>query len=50
MLVVFLDELAKEWHLTKVSSETPSRKTALHKVSTPDPKSPFAQTSVGKVP
>jgi glycosyltransferase involved in cell wall biosynthesis len=49
MLVVFLDELAKEWRLKKVSSDTSSREPAPDKAPTPDPKSPFAQTSASKV-
>jgi glycosyltransferase involved in cell wall biosynthesis len=48
MLVVLLDELAKESRLTKVSRETASREPAPQKVSTPDPKSPFAQSSTSK--
>jgi len=51
MLVVFLDELAKEWHLKKVSSEMGSRRhadTDKATTPTPDPRSPFASSPVGK--
>jgi glycosyltransferase involved in cell wall biosynthesis len=46
LLVVFLDELAKEWHLTKVAPHTPSRQLAADKAPSPDPRSPFAETPV----
>ena len=48
MLVVFLDELAKEWRLKKVTSETPSREQAPEKTSAPDPRSPFAESPATK--
>jgi glycosyltransferase involved in cell wall biosynthesis len=48
MLVVFLDELAKEWHLKKVTFElSPQR--AAEKTSAPDPRSPFAEAPATKV-
>lgn len=45
MLVVFLDELAKEWHLTKVAPEKTAPSQAAPAKTTPDPRSPFAKTS-----
>src|SRR5262249_18460339 len=48
MLVVFLDELAKEWRLKKVTSETSSRQRAAEKSATPDPRSPFAESPAAK--
>jgi GT2 family glycosyltransferase len=44
MLAILLDELAKEWHLKKVSSSKPAREPAPEKTSAPDSKSPFAET------
>jgi len=49
MLVVFLDELAKEWRLKKVTSETPSGERAPNKASAADPRSPFAESPASKV-
>jgi hypothetical protein len=50
MLVVFLDELAKEWHLKKVAAKTRSRQQRdSDKFATPDPKSPFAEAPATKV-
>jgi hypothetical protein len=48
MLAVFLDELAKEWRLTKVTSEMPSRERGSNKASAADPRSPFAESSATK--
>jgi len=48
MLVVFLDELAKEWHLAKVSPDTSSRERTPGKAAAPDPRSPFAETAATK--
>jgi len=48
MLVVFLDELAKEWHLTKVFSDKSSRERTESKASSSDPRSPFAETAASK--
>jgi glycosyltransferase involved in cell wall biosynthesis len=48
MLVVLFDELAKEWHLKKVTSESSSRERAPDKVSSPDARSPFAETPASK--
>jgi hypothetical protein len=45
MLVVFLDELAKEWHLTKVSTDKSSQERTVSKTTAPDPRSPFAETA-----
>jgi len=50
MLVVFLDELAKEWGLKKVTTETRSRQQGNSDASvTPDPRSPFAESPSGKL-
>jgi GT2 family glycosyltransferase len=49
MLVVFLDELAKEWHLKKVTSDSSSRERTSEKTSAPDPRSPFAESPASKI-
>jgi len=48
LLVVFLDDLAKVWHLTKVAPHTPSRQLPADKAPSPDPRSPFTETPAGK--
>jgi hypothetical protein len=48
MLVVFLDELAKEWRLKKVTATTPSRERAPDKAPSPDPRSPFTESQATK--
>jgi hypothetical protein len=50
MLVVFLDELAKEWRLNKVGSQNRAReKPDAAKVAAPDPNSPFAKTPATRI-
>jgi hypothetical protein len=48
MLVVFLDELAKEWRLKKVTRDIPSEQQAPSKAAAPDSRSPFAETPARK--
>lgn len=48
MLVVFLDELAKEWHLKKVEPEMGSRKGPAAKTLAADSRSPFAGAPASK--
>jgi O-antigen biosynthesis protein len=48
MLVVFLDELAKEWKLKKAGSQTASPQSSASKTLAADPRSPFAEASTSK--
>jgi GT2 family glycosyltransferase len=50
MLVVFLDELAKEWRLTKVSAQAEAKpRSQPATAATPDPRSPFAESRGGTI-
>lgn len=50
MMVVFLDELAKEWRLVKVPRQADAKpQGTAATVTTPDPRSPFAQSQGAKL-
>ncbi len=49
MMVVFLDELAKEWKLVKVTREAEAGPQTAAATPTPDPRSPFAQSQGAKL-
>jgi len=45
MIAVFLNDLAKEWNLTKVRAQTEASEERQHSPASPDPRSPFAEAA-----